>query len=272
MIGFTCKGLIATVGAVFLSAGIVTAGSSLIRLTDREDLFGWEAVGRIDIGTGSYCTGSLIAPDLVLTAAHCVYDRSGVQVGADKVTFSAGLRDGQFISQAGVAQIAAHSGYLPGSLSAESIRHDVALLKLSETIPAAVASPFVLAGSGQTGMRVSVVSYGRGRDMALSWQRDCGVTGAGRGLMSFDCDVTFGSSGAPVFSRAHGARARIVSLISSGRLTGEDRVAYGMDLPGVVQSLKQDLRSASIVQAVASPRRVQVGQGGNATGAKFSKP
>ena len=160
------------------------------------------------------------------------------------MTFRAGLRDGKFISQAHVAQVVVHPSYRPDeALSINSIRHDVALLKLADAIPAAVASPFVLAEGGQAGLRVSVVSYGRGRDFALSWQRDCGVTGAARGLMSFDCDVTFGSSGAPVFSRAHGGRARIVSLISSGVTSGDEKVAYGMDLPGIVNSLKQDLRN-----------------------------
>ena len=33
---------------------------------------GWEAVGRINIGRSAFCTGTLISPVLVLTAAHCL--------------------------------------------------------------------------------------------------------------------------------------------------------------------------------------------------------
>ena len=263
------------ISAVLVCASVLSLtapalAGGLIRLTDRDDLFGWEAVGRLELAGKGYCTGSLIAPDLVLTAAHCVYDDTGALIPPERIAFRAGLRDGVFISQSGVAQVAAHPDYTPGSrVTSDMVRHDAALIKLSQAISAAVASPFVLAGAeARQGLRVSVVSYGRGRDAALSWQRDCGVTGAGRGLLAFDCDVTFGSSGAPVFSRRQGQRARIVSLISSG---GAD-IAYGMTLPDIVAELKVALRTAPRQQQVASPRRVQVGQGGGAMGAKFQKP
>ena len=49
--------------------------SELTKLMTAYDVRGWEAVGRLNIGWGGMCTGALIAPNIVLTAGHCLFDK-----------------------------------------------------------------------------------------------------------------------------------------------------------------------------------------------------
>lgn len=239
---------------------------SLKRLTLREDLLGWEAVGRVDIGEGGFCTGALIATDLVLTAAHCVFDpQSGYSaIDPARMRFRAGLRDDTTIAERRVTATVVSQGYAAGPLaSADSIRHDLALLKLDAPIPAAMAAPFVVAAYPGQGGQVAVASYAVNRASALSIQRDCTVLGHDTGLFAFDCDVTFGSSGAPVFDMA-GGRGRIISVVSAGHRETGGTVAYGADLPALVAELRSNLAAGRGVVEATQP------QGGDAV--QRSKP
>jgi protease YdgD len=263
------RGLFALVLAL-MTGGAALAQSGLDRLTQRDQLFGWEAVGRLDIGRAGYCTGVLIAPDQVLTAAHCLYDRSRAPVRAGSLRFRAGLRDGVAIAESGISGYVVAAGYDPASgMAAQNVRRDAALLRLATPIPSAVAAPFALHGAPAPGQRVSLVSYGRDRDEAPSWQRDCGMLWQQDGLMAFDCDVIFGSSGAPVFARS-GSRTRILSLVSGGTTAGR-QVAFGMDLPALVDDLKRALRAQGASPAAPGFKRATVGQG-QASGARFARP
>lgn len=268
------RGLLLT---LLLLAPPALAQDGLDRLTTREDLRGFEPVGRVDLAEGGFCTGALIAPDLVLTAGHCVLRDDGTPVPAETITFRAGLAEGVALAESAVLRTVVDPGFTARDPApAAELELDVALLELASPIPTGLISPFSVALPG-TGDEVSVVSYAAGRETALSWQPLCHALDRQGALIVFDCVVDHGSSGAPVLDRSH-YRAKIVSIISSGGVMQGRRVAIGMELPARVAALKAELR-AGRATSVAAPaperkagKRILPGSGKDGTGARFVTP
>ncbi|WP_246149786.1 trypsin-like serine peptidase [Tritonibacter litoralis] len=245
--------------------------SGLRRLTQRGDLLGWEAVGRLDLSGLGYCTATLIETDLVLTAAHCVYGKDGKLLPADKITFRAGLSDGVALAERQALQVEAHPKYLAnGKRSWDRVRHDVALIRLRDPISTTIADPFILHSGKDFGDDISITSYGRGRSGAPSRQKHCAIVDRYRDLYDFDCSTAPGSSGSPVFSKV-GGRGRIVSIISGHRISNGRRIPYGMALPERVAELKAQMRRNRVTAPVGPATAVRQ-TGGARSSAKFVRP
>ncbi|MAX74324.1 MAG: trypsin [Nioella sp.] len=196
--------------------------------TDRQ----WQAVGRIDTGPG-FCTGTLIAADLVLTAAHCLFHpQTGERLPESGFSFNAGLRNGRPVAFRTVRRSVIHPGYATDLADQlDQVRTDIAILELDRAIPAEMVQPIPARGQAAVGDLVQIVSYGRDRADYASLEDGCDVRAGEGGLQVLSCHIDPGSSGAPVFLRQNG-RLGIVSVISAQAEWYDDPVSLAADLGG----------------------------------------
>lgn len=230
----------------------------------------WQAVGRLDTGTG-FCTATLIAADLVLTAAHCLFDDSNNLMPLAPMRFNAGLNEGRSVAHRALRRAVVHPEYRPGGDAVESTRADLALLELDRAIPSGTVNPIPARGAAEVGETVQLVSYGRGRREHASLEDGCSVEAAQRGMQILSCHVDPGSSGSPVFQH-NGGRLGIVSVISASAEWSDEPVSLAADLRHGLAPMLDLLERTDDVFSREAPRLRTIGGGNNGQeeiGARF---
>jgi secreted trypsin-like serine protease len=183
---------------------------------------------------GNFCSGALVAPDLVLTAAHCIQGNSDTKIVVYDASRTAQLRD--------VRRVARHPDFNPQGIAARRASADVALLQLTQPLskpvaalgipqePIAAGQSFTIAGIGVTrpgdGKSGGVVRAATLVSTSQPGRLQIRLTDPANGGLG----ACTGDSGGPVVQQQSG-RATLVGVVSWS--TGANNTAGCGGLSGV---------------------------------------
>jgi protease YdgD len=227
---FSILVLAAMVATISLPASALEFGR--LRMLNSAEHVPWRAVGRVNIGGTreiSMCTGTLIAEDLVLTAAHCVVSsRTGKAYRPTLVHFVAGWRRGQKVAASVASSITVHPSYQGNhDTSVDRLAFDLAIIRLEKPIAQDKAPFFGIGPAPEIGTPLTLISYRRDRAHALTRQKGCEITGIRSAVMTMNCNVTYGASGSPVFV-TRGDTVRLVAVLSAMGPDPDHPVAFAV--------------------------------------------
>ncbi|POA99819.1 serine protease [Chromobacterium sinusclupearum] len=221
------------------------------RVLTKPNKMPWQAVGQLETRSQNICTGTLVAPDVVLTAGHCFLDDKGRMDKA--ISFTVGLWGNEYEEQSRITDVYVDKAFLKGLIRRKDgvyippaiAPRDFAFVRLAKALGVQQGVIPVFAGNSaqlkqllnERKWTITQGGYPVDDQRHLRVHNHCQATALrADGRLTHRCDTLEGNSGSPIFAIDGQGRATIVAVQSSAPPASRRKLEDNMSVSAPVFS------------------------------------